>query len=76
MSENTSIEIRCNKNNGGTYNAHTFVNGKKAEGADMSVNRGNCDAIALLYDKLQKLHPGIKPRIKGLDKMCLDKIMR
>ena len=76
MPENTSIELRCNKNNGGSYNAHVYVNGKKSAEVDLSVNRGNFDAIALLYDRLKKLHPGIKPRIKGLDKMCLDKITR
>lgn len=76
MPENISIEVRCNKNSGGTYNASTFVNGKLLEEADLSVNRGNCDAIALLYDRLKKLHPGIKPRIRGLDKMCMEKILR
>ncbi len=76
MPENVSIELRCNKNNGGTYNASTFVNGKLATEPELSVNRGNCDAIAMLYDRVKKLHPGVDPRIKGLDKICLDKIMR
>ncbi len=76
MPENVSIELRCNKNSGGTYNARTFVNGKLAAEPELSVNRGTCDAIAMLYDRIKKLHPGVVPRIKGLDKTCLDKIMR
>jgi hypothetical protein len=76
MPENLSIELRCNKNNGGSYNAHTYVNGKKNEGAEFSINRGNCDAIALLYAKVKKLYPDKEIRIKGLDKMCMDMILR
>lgn len=76
MPENISIELRCNKNSGGTYNARIYVNGKPAADPGLSINRGNCDAIAMLYDRVKKLHPGVDPRIKGLDKMCLDKIMR
>ena len=76
MAENLSIELRCNKNSGGTYNASTFVNGKPAVEPELTVKRGNCDAIAMLYDRVKKQHPGIDPRIRGLDKTCLDKIMR
>ncbi len=76
MAQSLSIELRCNKNSGGTYNARTYVNGKPAAEPELSVNRGNCDAIAMLYDRVKKLHPGVDPRIKGLDKMCFDKIMR
>ena len=76
MPENLSIELRCNKNNGGSYNAHTYVNGKKKDEDGFSVNRGNCDLIALLYGKVKKLYPDKEIRIKGLDKMCMDKILR
>ena len=76
MPENISLELRCNKNNGGTYNARTFINGKLAAEPLLSVNRETCDAIALLYDRVKKMHPGVELRIKGLDKMCLDKILR
>jgi len=76
MVESLQIELRCNKNNVGTYNAHLYVNGKKSEDAELSVHRGNCDAIALLYAKIKKVHPSIQIRIKGLDKMCMDRILR
>lgn len=76
MAEHISVELRCNKNSGGTYNASTYVNGRLIADSQLSVNRGNCDAIAILYDRVKKLHPGVDPRIKGLDKMCLDKIKR
>ena len=76
MPENVSIELRCNKNNGGSYTAHTYMNGKENDNTEYSVNRGTCDAIALLYAKIKKLHPGNEIRIKGLDKLCMDKILR
>ena len=76
MSETLSIELRCNKNTGGSYNAHTYVNGKKNSDAELFVNRGDCDAIALLYGRVKKAYPGTEIRVKGLDKMCYDKIMR
>ena len=76
MPENLSIELRCNKNNGGSYTGHTFLNGKKQDAAEYSVHRGDCDAVALLYSKIKKLHPGNEVHIKGLDKLCMDKILR
>ncbi|MGA7161775.1 MAG: hypothetical protein WBZ48_12275 [Bacteroidota bacterium] len=76
MTENLSIELRCNKNNGGSYTAHTYVNGKKKEEIEFSVNRGNCDMIVLLYGKVKKLYPETEIRVKGLDKMCMDQILR
>ncbi len=76
MSENTSIELRCNKNNGGSYTAHTYVNGKKNDEAGFSVNRGNVDLIILLHAKVKKLYPSAEIRIKGLDKMAMDLILR
>ena len=76
MAEATQIELRCNKNNAGSYNAQLYINGKKSEEADHSIHRGNCDAIGLLYAKAKKAHPAVQIRILGLDKMCMDKILR
>ncbi len=76
MSENVSVEMRCNKNNGGSYTAHTYVNGKKNDGAEFSVNRGNLDLIVLLHAKVKKLYPNAEIRVKGLDKMSMDMILR
>jgi hypothetical protein len=76
MAEKISIELRCNKNSGGSYTAHTYVNGRKNENAELSVNRGNCDLIVLLHAKVKKLYPGSDIRVKGLDKMCMDMILR
>ena len=76
MPETVSIELRCNKNNGGSYTAHIYVNGKKKEEAEFSVNRGTCDLIVLLHAKVKKLYPHTEIRIKGLDKMCLEKVIR
>ena len=76
MPENVSIELRCNKNNGGSYTAHTYVNGKKNDGAEFSVNRGNLDLIVLLHAKVKKLYPSAIIRVKGLDKMSMDIILR
>ena len=76
MADATHIELRCNKNNAGSYTAHVYVNGKKNDDAAMSVNRGNCDAIGLLYAKLKTSYPSVQIRILGLDKMCMDKILR
>lgn len=76
MVENLQIELRCNKNSAGTYNAHLYLNGRKSEDAELSVHHGNCDAIGLLYAKIKKAHPSVQIRIKGLDKMCMDKILR
>ena len=76
MAEKVSIELRCNKNSGGSYTAHTYVNGKKNENAECSVNRGNCDLIVLLHARVKKLYPNSEIRVKGLDKMCMDMILR
>jgi len=76
MQENISLELRCNKTNAGEYNAHMYVNGKKNDDAKFFVHHGTCDAIALLYAKIKQLHPGAQIRIKGLDKMCMDKVLR
>ncbi|MGA9407102.1 MAG: hypothetical protein WBW71_08220 [Bacteroidota bacterium] len=76
MPENLSIELRCNKNNGGSFTAHTYINGKKKDEAEFSVNRGNLDLIVLLHAKVKKLYPSAKIRVKGLDKMSMDMILR
>lgn len=76
MSESVVIELRCNKNNGGSYTAQTYINGKKNDGAEFSVNRGNLDLVILLHARLKKLHPSAEIRVKGLDKMSMDLILR
>ena len=76
MAENVSVELRCNKNNGGSYTAQTYVNGKKNDGAEFSINRGNLDLIVLLHAKVKKLYPSAEIRVKGLDKMSMDVILR
>ena len=76
MADPTQIELRCNKNNAGSYNAHLYLNGRKSEDAEHSIHRGNCDAIGLLYAKIKKAYPSVPIRIMGLDKMCMDKILR
>ncbi len=76
MAESAQIELRCNKNNAGSYNAQLYVNGKKSEEAEHYIHRGSCDAIGLLYAKVKKAHPDAQVKIMGLDKMCMDKILR
>jgi|GEM_PF-1765087 len=76
MAENISIELRCNKNNGGTYTAQTYINGKRNDGAEFSVNRGNLDLVVLLHARVKKLYPTAEIRVKGLDKMSMDLILR
>ncbi len=76
MSESVSIELRCNKNNGGSFTAHTYVNGKKNDAPEFSVNRGNLDLIILLHAKVKKHYPSAEIRVKGLDKLAMDLIYR
>ena len=76
MAETPRIEIRCNRNSAGSYNAHLFLNGKKTTESEWQVHHGDCDAIGLLYEKAKKAYPSSRIQLMGLDKMCLDKILR
>ena len=76
MPDTIRVELRCNKNNAGTYNAHLFVNGKKKPEGDWQVHHGTCDAIGLLYAKIKKEYPSSPIQVKGLDKPCMDQILR
>ena len=76
MAESVTIELRCNKNNGGSYTAHTYFNGKKKEEPEFSVNRGNLDLVVLLHARVKKHYPSAEIRVKGLDKMSMDTILR
>ena len=59
------IEIRCVKNADGTYNAASFENGRSIVGKDYGVDRGNCDDIRALWNKLQSTYSDNSIKVKG-----------
>jgi len=69
MPENVSIEIRCNKNNGGSYTgAHVCKRQKKNDGVDFpSIEEFRSDRFCCTQ-KVKKLYPSAEIRVKGLDK--------
>ena len=76
MSENRSIEIRCNKYPDGKYSAKTYVNGKQEKQKEFTVNRSTEFAIVQLFQHIKKEYPDVEPVVRGLDKHGMEMIMR
>ena len=66
------IEIRCVKNNDGTYNAASFENKRPIAGKDYGVDRGTCNDIRALWNRLQSAYPDNSIKVKGECADCFE----
>lgn len=71
MPTDIKIEIKCTKNKEGSYSAYTLQDGALLTGYD--VNRGSCNDIRALYQKVLNTYGGNSIEIGGACSECLAK---
>lgn len=68
----SQIELRCGKNSDATYSGVAYLDGQQLHpAADYGFNKGNCEDVKRVHDKLLKEFDGAVITVVGDCSECL-----